>query len=333
MYRHWVKLRRPKEVETEKQTTDGRVGVFSCAPLERGYGTTIGNAFCRVLLSSIRGAAITTVKVDGALHEFAAIPGVTEDVADIILNLKGVRLRVPEGERRELRIDVVGPAVVTAKDIQGDPLVDILNPDHHVATVAEGGRLKIDLTAEQGRGYVPADKHRFSELPIGTIVVDSLFSPMKRVNFRVTNARAGEDTDLDKLTMEIETDGSIIPREALGLAAKILKEQLQIFIGFDEGMPAEYEGGKESTDSLSPNLYRSVEELELSVRSGNCLRNANIRFIGELVQKSESDMLKTKNFGRKSLKEIKEVLASMGLTLGMKVDGFDTSRTPKGPKE
>ncbi len=333
MYRHWVRLRRPKEVETEKQTTDGRVGVFSCAPLERGYGTTLGNALRRVLLSSVRGAAITAVRIDGALHEFSAIPGVTEDVADVILNLKGVRLRVPEGDRRTLRVDVKGPAVVTGKDVQGDPLCDVLNPDHYVATVAEGGHLRIELSAEMGRGYVPADKQKLNDMPIGTMVVDSLFSPMKRVNFRVTNARAGEDTDLDKLTIEIETDGSIIPREALGLAAKILKEQLQIFIGFDEGMPAEYEGMKEAADALSPNLYRSVEELELSVRSANCLRNANIRFIGELVQKSESDMLKTKNFGRKSLKEIKEVLASMGLTLGMKVEGFDPNRSPKGPKE
>jgi DNA-directed RNA polymerase subunit alpha len=331
MYRHWVRLRRPKEVETEEFIPEQNRGTFSCAPLERGFGVTIGNALRRILVSSLRGAAVTTVKFDGALHEFQALPGVTEDVADIILNLKGVRLSVPEGEARTLRLDVQGPAVVRAGDLDCGHAVEVLNPDHYLATVSEEGHLVCEMTACMGRGYVPAEKHRLGEQPIGTIVIDSLFSPVKKANFKVTNARAGEDTDLDKLVMEIETDGSMEPREALGLAAKILKEQLQIFIGFEEGVPADAADEIPSSEIFSPNLYRVVEELELSVRSANCLKNANIRYIGELVQKTEADMLKTKNFGRKSLKEIKEVLAGMGLSLGMKLEGFDPGRAPQAP--
>lgn len=333
MYRHWVKLRRPKEVETEKIYLDGRGGTFSCAPLERGFGTTIGNALRRILISSLRGAAITTVKVEGALHEFTSIPGVKEDVAELILNLKGVRLRLPEGEPRTIRIDAKGPCIVTAGDLICDHATEVLNPDHYIANVSEEGHLKVEATAMMGRGYVPAEKHKFENLPLGTIVVDSVFTPIRKVNFRVTNARAGEDIDLDKLVMDIETDGSIAPRDALGLAAKILKEQLQIFIGFDEAIPAETGEAKVAPESLSPNLYRPVEELELSVRSANCLKNANIKYIGELVQKSEVEMLKTKNFGRKSLKEIKEVLASMGLSLDMKIEGFDPANPPPITKE
>ncbi len=336
MYRHWVKLRRPKEVETEKLSKDGRSGTFSCSPLERGFGVTIGNALRRILISSIRGAAVTSVKFDGALHEFSALEGVTEDVADIILNLKGLRLSVPEGEARTLRIDKKGPCVVTAADIVCDHAVEIFNPDHHIASLSDEGVLKLELFAEMGKGYVPAEKLKFreeEELPIGTIVLDSLFSPVTRANFKVTNARMGEDIDLDKLIMDVETDGSISPRDALGLAAKILKEQLQIFIGVDENVPADLEEERVASESLSPNLYRPVEELELSVRSANCLKNANIRFIGELVQRSEQEMLKTKNFGRKSLKEIKEVMASMGLSLGMKLDGFDPDKVPGAGKE
>ncbi len=334
MYKHWVLLRRPKEVETEKQTEDGTFGVFSCAPLERGFGTTIGNSLRRILLSSIRGAAITTVKVDGALHEFSALPGVSEDVADIILNLKGLRIRM-EGEEtlRHLSIDVKGPYKVTGADIKCPAQVEILNPEHHIAEINEEGELRMELQLEMGRGYVPAEKQEKGELPIGTTVIDSLFSPVTRASYKVTNARSGEDVDLDKLVIEIQTDGSILPRDALGLAAKILKDQLQIFIGFDESVPVDAGEKKDSQESLSPNLYRPVEELELSVRSANCLRNANIHFIGELVQRSEQEMLKTKNFGRKSLKEIKEVLASMGLSLGMKLEGFDPENLPNAAKE
>jgi len=333
MYRHWVKLRRPKEVETEKIYLDGKGGIFSCAPLERGFGVTIGNALRRILISSLRGAAITSVKVDGVLHEFSGIPGVKEDVADIILNLKGVRLRLPEGEARTIRIDAKGPCLVAARDLKCDGNTTVLNPDHYIATVSEEGHLKAEMTARMGKGYVPSEKQPVSELPIGTMVIDSVFTPIRKANFRVTNARAGEDTDLDKLILEIETDGSIAPRDAVGLAAKILKEQLQIFIGIEEAVPADAEEERPASEVLSPNLYRPVEELELSVRSANCLETASIKVIGELVQKSEADMLKTKNFGRKSLKEIKEVLASMGLSLGMKVEGFDPNRAPQSHKE
>jgi DNA-directed RNA polymerase subunit alpha len=332
MYRHWVRLRRPKEVETESISSDGRKGTFSCAPLERGFGVTIGNALRRILISSIRGAAFTSVKFEGALHEFTAVSGVQEDVADVILNLKGVRLQVPEGEPRTVRINAEGPCVLKAGDLKCDHATTVLNPDHYIATVSEDGHLKAEMTAQMGRGYIPAEKHNFGELPIGTVALDSLYSPITKANYRVTNARAGEDTDLDKLVIELETDGSILARDALGLAAKILKEQLQIFIGIDESLPEDYEEGREGSEVLSPNLYRPVDELELSVRSANCLKNASIRYIGELVQKSENDMLKTKNFGRKSLKEIKEVLSGMGLSLGMKLDGFDASRGIGGAK-
>ena len=336
MYRHWVKLRRPKEVETEKLSKDGRQGSFACSPLERGFGVTIGNALRRILISSIRGAAVTSVKIDGALHEFSALEGTTEDVADIILNLKGLRVTVPEGGARTLRIDKKGAGVVTAADIVSDHAVEIFNPEHHIAHLSDLGHLKLEMEIEMGKGYVTAEKLKArdeEELPIGTIVLDSLFSPVTRANFKVNNARMGEDIDLDKLVMDIETDGSISPRDALGLAAKILKEQLQIFIGVDEIVPADFEEERDASETLSPNLYRPVEELELSVRSANCLKNASIRYIGELVQRTEQEMLKTKNFGRKSLKEIKEVLASMGLSLGMKLEGFDPDRAPNAAKE
>jgi len=333
MYRHWVKLRRPKEVETDSVSEDGTRGSFSCAPLERGFGVTIGNALRRILISSVRGAAIYSVRFDDALHEFSALPGVSEDVADIILNLKGLRIRVPEGEARTLSLDMKGPCVITAADIEHDHALDILNPEHHIATLSEEGAIKVEMNARMGKGYVPSEKQKDEELPIGTIVLDSLYSPITKANFKVTNARAGEDTDLDKLVMEVETDGSISPRDALGLGAKILKEQIQIFIGIDETVPMDYDEDREAGETLSPNLYRPVEELELSVRSANCLKNANIRYIGELVQKSEQEMLKTKNFGRKSLKEIKEVLAGMGLSLGMKLEGFDPSKAPNAPKD
>jgi DNA-directed RNA polymerase subunit alpha len=333
MYRHWVQLRRPKEVETEKASGTPNLGVFSCAPLERGFGTTLGNGLRRILLSSIRGAAITSVRVEGALHEFCALEGVEEDVSDIILNLKGLRIRKDEGEPKTITLNIKGEQVVRGADILHDPTVEILNPEHVIAHVGTGGSLFIEMIVANGKGYVPADKQVREGLPVGTIVIDALFSPILRSNYKVSAARAGEDTDLDRLTVEVETDGSIAPREALGLAAKILKEQLQIFIGFDETVPSDAGDGRHGYDGLSPNLYRLVDELELSVRSANCLRNADIRFIGELVQKSEGDMLKTKNFGRKSLKEIKEVLAGMGLSLGMELDGFKPDHRPVGAAE
>ncbi|MBM4370312.1 MAG: DNA-directed RNA polymerase subunit alpha [Deltaproteobacteria bacterium] len=331
MYRHWVMLKRPKELETDRVTPEGDFGQFSCAPLERGFGLTLGNALRRILISSIRGAAITSARFEGAEHEFSSLPDIVEDVSEIILNLKDVRLRMPEGEARNLSIDAKGPCTITAGDLKHDPLVEILNPGLHVATINEGGRLKVQLTAAMGVGYVPAASSKSA--PVGTIAMDAVYTPVRRVNFKVTNARVEQMTDLDKLTLEIWTDGSIHPREALGLAAKILKEQVQVFIGFDEGLPGAADYGLKSDEPINPNLFRPVEELELSVRSANCLKNANIRFIGELVQKSEAEMLKTKNFGRKSLKEIKEVLGQMGLALGMEVKGFDPDNVPRHVKD
>lgn len=333
MYRHWVLLKRPKELETDRVSAEGDFGQFSCAPLERGFGLTLGNALRRVLISSIRGAAITSIRFDGAEHEFSSLPDVVEDVSEIILNLKDIRLRMPEGDDRTLSIDAKGPCTITAGDLTHDGQVEILNPGLHIASVNEGGHLKAELSASMGVGYVPATIHKDTEAPIGTIAIDAVYSPVRRVNFKVTNARVEQMTDLDKLTMEIWTDGSIHPREAMGLAAKILKEQVQVFIGFDETIPDTVQLGDRNEEPINPNLYRPVEELELSVRSANCLKNANIRFIGELVQRTEQEMLKTKNFGRKSLKEIKEVLGQMGLSLGLEIKGFDPENIPKHIKD
>jgi DNA-directed RNA polymerase subunit alpha len=333
MYRHWVLLKRPKELETDRVSAEGDFGQFSCAPLERGFGLTLGNALRRILISSIRGAAVTAVRFDGAEHEFSSLPDVIEDVAEMILNLKDIRIRMPEGDDRSLYIDAKGPCVVTAADLKHDGLVEVLNPGLHIATVNEGGHLKAELSASMGVGYIPATIHKDTDAPIGTIAIDAVYSPVRRVNFKVTNARVEQMTDLDKLTMEIWTDGSIHPREALGLASKILKEQVQVFIGFDESIPDTVQLGDRSEEPINPNLYRPVEELELSVRSANCLKNANIRFIGELVQRTEQEMLKTKNFGRKSLKEIKEVLGQMGLSLGLEIKGFDPENIPKHIKD
>jgi len=338
MYRHWVLLKRPKELETDRVSPEADFGQFACAPLERGFGLTLGNALRRVLISSIRGAAITSARFDGAEHEFSALPDVVEDISEIILNLKDIRLRMPEGATpegivRNLSIDAKGPCVVTAGDLKHDGQVEVLNPGLHIAQVNDDGHLKAELSAAMGVGYVPASIQKDREEALGTIAIDAVYSPVRRVNFKVTNARVEQMTDLDKLTMEIWTDGSIHPREALGLAAKILKEQVQVFIGFDESVPDMVDFGQKSDEPINPNLFRPVEELELSVRSANCLKNANIRFIGELVQKSEQEMLKTKNFGRKSLKEIKEVLGQMGLSLGLEVKGFDPDNIPKHIKD
>ena len=326
MYRNWHNLIRPRQLEIDKATdTYGR---FSCEPLERGFGLTIGNALRRILLSSIRGAAITAVKIEGTLHEFSAVPDVVEDVTDIILNLKEVQLRMHGIGPKIVRIKKAGPGPVTAADIEADPMVEILNPTQHIATVSEGGVFEAELTVREGRGYVTADGNKDPNAPVGTIAIDSVFSPIQRVNYRVTNARVGQRTDYDKLTLEIWTNGSLLPEDAVALAGKILKEQLQIFINFDEEVDEPVEVQEEEEPMFNENLYRTVDELELSVRSANCLQNASIKYIGDLVQKTEAEMLKTKNFGRKSLKEIKEILAEMGLSLGMKLDGWDPERRP-----
>lgn len=329
--RNWRDLIKPKRVEVESQSA-GKHGRFIVEPLERGFGTTLGNSLRRVLLSSLQGAAIISLKVEGTggmvEHEFTTIPEVAEDVTDIILNLKEVRLRMHTKEIKTIRIDATGPKEVRAGDIITDDQVEVLNPDLHICTIGEGGKLKMDLSCQRGRGYVPAPENKVVGAPIGTIAIDSLYSPVSKVNYQVTNARVGQQTDYDRLSLEVWTDGSVTPQDAVAFAAKIIKEQLTVFINFDEiEEPVSMETSREEA-KLNENLFRSVDELELSVRSANCLQQANIRTIGDLVQKSEAEMLKTKNFGRKSLKEIREILQEMGLSLGMKLDNWPPRVAP-----
>jgi len=324
MYKNWRILIKPKKLDVEPETLTDNYGKFIAEPLERGFGITLGNALRRVLLSSIPGASIVAVKIDGVLHEFSTIPGVLEDVTELILNLKGVVLKYRGDIPKQLSLDLEGPAEVQAKDIVTDGTVEIVNPDHHIATLGENSKLKMELWVRSGRGYVPAERNKDQTYPVGTIPMDAIFSPIRKVNFNVTNARVGGVTDYDRLILEVWTDGSILPAEAVGIAAKILKDQLSVFIPFEEKeefypFPEEEEAVR---PELNPNLYRSVDELELSVRSANCLRTAGIKLIGELVQKTEQELLKTKNFGRKSLNEIKEILASLGLSLGMQLENF-----------
>src|SRR3954465_885210 len=318
----WKGFQRPKRLDFERDTLTDRYGRFTAQPFERGFGTTIGNALRRVLLSSIEGAAITAVKIDGVLHEFSPIPGVVEDATDIILNLKQIPLKVHVDYTKTLYLRVDKPGVVRARDIEVDQDVEILEPEAHIATVSEGGKLHMELRMKRGRGYVSADKNFDEDLGIGWIPVDSVHSPVKKVNYLVEAARLGQTTDYDKLTIDVWTNGSVTARDSVSLSAKLIRDHLNIFISLDESgetvsdAPAE----QQRTGALNEHLDKSVEELELSVRSYNCLKNANIRTIRELVQKSEAEMLKTKNFGRKSLTEIKEILHSMGLSLGMRLD-------------
>ena len=320
--KNWRDLIKPKTLEIEKETLGGTYGKFSCEPLERGFGTTLGNSLRRVLLSSLQGAAITAVKIDGALHEFQTLPDVVEDVTDIVLNLKEVLLKMEDTKPKIIRIDKEGEGKVTAGDITVVDGVRVLNPEHPIATLARGGKLHMELLVQMGRGYVVADRNKTATMSVGTIPIDALFAPVKKVNYIVTHARVGQQTDFDKLTIEVWTDGSVTPEDAVAFAAKIMKDQLSIFINFEETEEPIEETVSEEAAKMNENLDKSVDELELSVRSANCLQNANIRYIGELVQKTEAEMLKTKNFGRKSLKEIKEILAEMGLSLGMKLDGW-----------
>lgn len=323
MYINWREMIRPEKVQV---TSTASYGKFVCEPLERGFGTTIGNSLRRIILSSLHGAAITSVKFESVMHEFTVIPGVLEDVSEIILNLKEVRLKVRDTDPKSLRIDAKKIGPVTAGDIlTSDAKVEVLNPDLYIATLTEpDSRLQMTMTAEVGKGYSLAEFNKEEDAPIGSIPIDAVFSPVKRVNYVVGQARVGQRTDYDKLTLEVWTDGSIAPEDAVAYAAKILKEQMSIFINFDENAEPSVERRLEEKGSakFNENLYRSVDELELSVRSANCLKNADIHKIYQLVQKSEAEMLKTKNFGRKSLNEIKEVLGDMGLSLGMKLDGF-----------
>jgi DNA-directed RNA polymerase subunit alpha len=322
MYRNWETLIKPKAFEAEEETLTSTYGRFHVEPFERGFGLTIGNSLRRILLSSLQGAAITTASIKGVLHEFSTLPGVREDVTDIILNIKEILVKMHSPGPEMLRLKVAQAGEVKAGDIEPNPNVEILNPDHHLATLSADGEMEIEMTVKWGRGYVPAERNREEGQPIGTIPIDALFSPIRRVNYNVTHTRVGQLTDYDRLTMEVWTNGSVAPRDAVAFAAKIAKEQLSVFINFDEEEAAPKSIPEEEKTSLNENLFRSVDELELSVRSANCLKNAEIRYIGDLVQKTEGEMLKTKNFGRKSLNEIRDILTEMGLGLGMKLDGW-----------
>jgi DNA-directed RNA polymerase subunit alpha len=327
--KNWRDLIKPKALDVDKETLTPNYGKFIAKPLERGFGLTLGNSLRRVLLSSLQGAAITAVKIDGVVHEFTAVPDVKEDVAEIILNLKEVRFRLYE-EQATVIIEMTGPCEVKASDIVVSDQVDVLNPDQLIATLGKGGKLRAEIQVTRGRGYRPAEANKSEEMPVGWIPVDSFFSPIRRVNYTVTQSRVGQRTDFDKLTLEVWTDGSVEPEDAVSLGSKILKDQLSVFLNFEEEPEPVAQMKEEGGSQFNPNLYRSVEELELSVRSANCLQNANIKYIYELVQKTESEMLKTKNFGRKSLNEIKDILSEMGLSLGMKLEGFvPPSQPPK----
>src|SRR6478609_4470452 len=311
----------PMRVEVDKETASATFGRFTTEAYERGFGTTVGNALRRVLLSSLTGAAVTTVKIEGVLHEFSTIPGVTEDVTSIILNVKGLRLALHTDKPKTIRLKKKGPGEAKGSDIIHDADISILTPNLHIATLDKDATLDVEMTVKHGRGYVPAERNKEEGLPIGVIAIDSIFSPIKRVNFHVENARVGRMTDYDKLTLEIWTDGTISPRDALSTGAGILREHLDIFINPEERSEGKSEAGyEESQREVNKNLSRSVNELELSVRAANCLKNANIKTIADLVQKSEGEMLRTKNFGKKSLNEIKEILSEMGLSLGTKID-------------
>ncbi|UQA61507.1 DNA-directed RNA polymerase subunit alpha [Polyangium aurulentum] len=320
--RNWRDLIRPKGISIDTESANDFYAKFTCEPLERGFGITIGNSLRRVLLSSLQGAACTAIRIEGALHEFTTVPDVVEDVSDIILNLKEVVFKAAAARTYTVRVDKEGPGPVYARDIQLVDGLSVLNPDHLIAVLDKKGPLSMELTVNVGRGYVPAERNKTPTMPIGTIPIDALFSPIRKVNYTIQNARVGQVTDYDKLTLEVWTNGSVLPQDAVAFAAKILKEQLSIWVNFEESEETSYQTTPGDEEPLNENLFRSVEELELSVRSANCLQNANITLIGELVQRTEQDMLKTKNFGRKSLKEIKEILANMGLSLGMKIDNW-----------
>jgi DNA-directed RNA polymerase subunit alpha len=320
MQRNWSSLIRPKRIDVDEATHTHCYGEFTIQPLERGFGITLGNALRRVLLSSIQGTAIVSVKIDGVLHEFSTVPGVKEDITDIILNLKGVRFKLGQADTKEVHINVARTGDITAADIITDGTIEVLNPDHYIATVSDKGKFKAELVVKMGKGYIPAKKELEPDQPEGTINIDAIFSPIKKVNYVVSHARVGQIADYDKLVLEVWTDGSVSPEDAIAYSAKILKQQLDVFINFEEieeEIQPEKEDEKEDVNKV---LLRSVEDLELSVRSANCLKNAGINTIGELVQKTEAEMLKTKNFGRKSLSEIKDILGEYGLTFGMGLD-------------
>lgn len=333
MHRNWKTLIKPNNLEAVELTEV--YGKFVAKPLERGYGVTLGNSIRRVLLSSINGAAVVAVRFAGVDHEFSTIPGVKEDVADIILNIKQVNLRyLGEGDTT-IRVNTTGPKVITAADIETNGDVEVLNPEQVICTVNDSVTIDLEMIVRLGRGYVSASENKGEEdLPVGFLSIDSIFAPIRRVAYSVSNARVGQDTDYDKLTIEIWTNGAVRPDDSIAYASKILKEQLTTFINFDETEEVEEAPeAEELSPKLNDNLFKTVDALELSVRAANCLENANIKYIGELVTKTEGDMLKTKNFGRKSLNEIKDILMEMGLSLGMKIDGFDPSTLRKSEQD
>lgn len=319
---NWQALIKPTKLDIILGHDAGRSALVVAEPLERGFGLTIGNAMRRILMSSIQGAAVTSVQIDGVLHEFSSIPGVREDVTDIVLNIKQMAVNVHSEGVKRLTLVKQGPGVVTAGDIEETADVDITNPDLVLCTLDEGAEVRFEFTINTGKGYVPAEKNRPEDAPIGLIPVDSLFSPVRRVSYNVENTREGQVLDYDKLTLEIETDGTITPEDALALSARILQDQLQTFVNFEEPEPIKEEISAAEEIGFSAALLKKVDELELSVRSANCLKNDNIVYIGDLIQKTEAEMLRTPNFGRKSLNEIKEVLAEMSLHLGMEVPNW-----------
>jgi DNA-directed RNA polymerase subunit alpha len=322
MHRNWRDMIKPKKLEVDDKSLTPTYGKFVGEPFERGYGTTIGNSLRRILLSSLYGAAITAVRIRGILHEFSTLPGVTEDVTDIVLNLKEVRVKLLDVPQDTVRLSVKGERNVTAADIVTGPRVEILNPEQHIATLSKDAQLEMEMVVKRGRGYVSAEHNKEEGDPVGTVPLDAIFSPVLKVNFNVTNARVGQRTDYDRLVLEVWTDGSVKPEDALAFAARILQDQLTIFINFEEETDIAEPLEEAIEGKVNENLYRPVDELELSVRSANCLQNADIKFIGELVQRSEQEMLKTKNFGRKSLNEIREILHEMGLGFGMRLEAF-----------
>jgi DNA-directed RNA polymerase subunit alpha len=316
----WKGFQKPKRLEIDTETLTSTYGKFYAQPFERGFGTTIGNALRRVLLSSIEGAAITAVKIEGVLHEFSSLPGVVEDVTDIILNLKQIPIKMHTTDEKILTLDVERKGKVTAADLQGDSNIEVLDPDAPIATLSENGRLQMEMRVSTGRGYVSADKNFDDDMGIGYIPIDSVHSPVRRVNYHVEAARIGQATDYDRLVLEVWTNGTISPTDAVGLAATLLRDHLTIFVNAEHETALEGVGEGELPENLAEYLNKSVDELELSVRSANCLKNAGIRTIHDLVQRTEKDMLETKNFGRKSLNEIKDILRPMGLSLGMELE-------------
>jgi DNA-directed RNA polymerase subunit alpha len=322
LQKNWTELIKPNKLDIAGGNNPMRQAMVVAEPLERGFGLTLGNAMRRVLMSSLQGAAVTSLQIEGVLHEFSSIPGVREDVTDIVLNVKGMALRMHSEGPKRITLTATGPGEVKASQIDTGPDIEIMDPDHILMTLDQGARVVMELTVENGKGYVPAAQNRAADAPIGLIPVDALFSPITKVSYHVGNARVGERTDLDKLTMDIETNGAITPEDCMALAARILQDQMQLFVNFEE--PKAAQPVEEIDDELefNRNLLRKVDELELSVRSANCLKNDNIVYIGDLVQKTEAEMLRTPNFGRKSLNEIKEVLAQMGLHLGMEIPAW-----------